>query len=252
MTYSPYQDALLRSRGLVSGTTVQQLFGRNPAVGTVAFEHIWFNGGAYNWLTAASVVRIQAGGDPTDTAAGAGAREVTIEGLDQNWAEATETLATAGAAASADTTTTFIRINRVYVSQTGTYGVANTGDIIFETNPGALVVANIEALLGQTQLGHYSVPDSKTAFIALVRIVYSSNKDGNIRMMQRERADDVAAPMGSLRILNAWDEFTGEADTRSFEAMIGIPARSDIYFEAKANTSSGSCSVSFDLIIVDV
>ncbi len=249
MTYRPFVDELAYSRGLAEGITVVQKFGKNPNVGTGAFEHVWFNGGAYNWLTAASVVRIQAGGNAADTAAGAGAREITIEGLDQNWNEATETLATAGAAASADTTTTFIRINRAFVSESGTYGGANVGNIIIETNPGALIVANLEAEIGQTQLGHYSVPDGKMAYLARARVYYSTAKDGSVRLMRRERADDTAVPVGSPRILQAWDEFSGESQ-RDFLAMTAIPGRSDIYFEAQANTSAGAINVSFDILLV--
>lgn len=250
MTYSPFQDSLLRSRGLVSGISEVQKFGRNPDVGTGAFEHVWFEGGPYNWLTGSLPLRIQVGGNAADTAAGAGAREIIIEGLDGDWNEVTASLATNGASASADTSVNFVRVNRAYVSEVGTYSSGNTGDITIETNPSGLVVANIEAGLGQTQLAHYSVPAGKTAYISKIRVDYSSNKDGSVRMLQRRQAHYVTSSIRSRRLLQAWDEFTGES-LRDYESQIIVPEKSDTWFEAKANTTNGSVDITFDIILVD-
>lgn len=249
MSYKPFTDAFTRSSGLSSGTMTVQKFGRNSAVGTAAVEHVWANGGAYNWLSGSSVLRIASGGDASDHATGAGARQITIEGLDENWDEATETLSTAGVAQSATTTTTFIRLNRAYVSQAGSYSGSNTAAIIIETT-GDLVLANIEAQLGQTQLGHYSVPNGKTAYLANCRVRYASNKTSEVRLYSRYNADIVAAPFGPQRVLQTWSEFSGES-VAIFDAMPVITQRSDIYFEVQAITSTGAIDVSFDLIVKD-
>lgn len=249
MTYMPFADAFARSSGVVTGQSIVQKFGRNPAVGTGAFEHIWYNGGSYNWLTESSTVRIAASGDIADTsAAGAGAQLITLEGLDTNWNEITETLITSGALASTPTTGSFLRVNRAYVSQVGTYGVANTGDVVIETAPGGLIVANIEAAVGQTQLGHYSVPSGKTAYIAAVRLRYSSNKQGNILFYQRPGANVFATPFNPNRVLQTWSEFAGDSHV-TFESMIPIEGCSDIWFEAQALSQEGAVDVSFDIIL---
>ena len=112
------------SRGLVSGMQSIKKFGRNAAVGT-SFVPIAM-GGVYQTPqgSAATALRIKSGGDANDTAAGSGARSVTLEGLDENFELATEALATAGASASSATSTTFTRLFRAYVTPdtgSGTY-----------------------------------------------------------------------------------------------------------------------------------
>lgn len=259
MTYFPPISKLDRARGsqpriadpdLVGGQTVVQKFGRNPDVGTTAFEHIWFNGGGYNWLTGSSELRIQAGGDAADTAAGAGAREIQIEGLDENWDEATELVTTAGASASTETTTKFIRVNRAFVTAVGVYSGSNVDDIKVESVTGSLIVANIEAGLGQTQLGHFSVPNGKSAYLTRITAYYSSNKDGTIRCYRREGADVTTAPFGPDRVIYTWDEVSGEVG-HQFDSYPCIPGKSDIYFVAQANNQAASVDVSFDMIIVN-
>lgn len=250
MTYQPFtpNDAFSRSSGQVSGTTVVQKFGRNPDVGTAAFEHTWYNGGPYNWLTGSSTLRVQAGGDAADTSAGAGAREITILGLDSSWNELTETVILSGSSASAPTTGSFLRVNRAFVSKVGTYGSTNVGDVLVETTDAGLVVANIEGGIGQTQLGHYSVPSGMTAYIAVIRLRYSSNKQGNILMYQRQGAEVVVAPFNPNRVLQTWTEFAGES-FNLLESMMRIPACSDVWFEAQAISSAGALDVSFDIVL---
>ena len=99
------------ARNRWSAITSVHKFGENPAVGTTE-EDIWFGGGLYNWLQSAATVRIAAGGNAADDSAGAGAREIQVEGLDSNWDEATELITTNGASASTATSTSFIRVNR--------------------------------------------------------------------------------------------------------------------------------------------
>jgi len=90
---------------------------------------------------AATTLRIKAGGDALDTAAGAGAREVTLQGIDELGNEVTESLATAGASASAVTTNKFIRLYRAWVSSVGRYGTMAAGghedDIVIEKGTGS-------------------------------------------------------------------------------------------------------------------
>ena len=82
------------ARGLVRGASVIHKFGRNPNVGG-APETIWEQGGVYTYLTVASTVYVS-GADAQDSAAGTGARTVTVQGLDANYnaIEATKALKT--------------------------------------------------------------------------------------------------------------------------------------------------------------
>lgn len=252
MTYSPFNDYNPQiARGLVSGITEVNKFGRNPLVGTGTYEDVWFGGGTYSgWLTAASAVRVASGGNANDTAAGTGARTVTVSGLDQNWNEATETITLAGASASSATTTTFVRVNRAFAATSGTSGAANTGDITIETT-GAVTLAVLEAGLGQTQLACYTVPDGKTAYITeYTATAGGTNDKAEIRLYQRQDADTVAAPFTSPRILTVFGVSGGLAV--NLTSYISVPARSDIWASA-VNLTSGNIpvSVTFNLRLVD-
>ncbi len=157
----PFLHAVLQNR--VPGMSGTSKFGSNPNISTAANETIWAGGGRYVWATAAETVRIAAGGDANDTAAGTGGREVTIQGLDADFREVEAVLATAGASASAATTQTFLRINRAFVSENGTYHEANVGDIAIEGVTSGNTYAVLRAGKGQSQLGFYTVPAGKTA-----------------------------------------------------------------------------------------
>jgi hypothetical protein len=62
---------------------IEHGFGLAHSVGT-SYEPVT-SAGAFNWLTAASAVRVKAGGDTNDTAAGTGARTVLVTGLDASF-----------------------------------------------------------------------------------------------------------------------------------------------------------------------
>ena len=142
----PWLDA---ARGLTIGQKTVAKFGRNESVGT-SFEPVAL-GGVYQTPQAASAttLRIKSGGDSNDTAAGSGARQVTLEGLDENFEEVSETVATNGASASSATTATFTRLYRVYVSESGTYATlaagSHVGDIVIENGSGGTDWATISA-----------------------------------------------------------------------------------------------------------
>lgn len=243
---------LLAALGRLDGIATVRKFGRNDAVGTGSYEDIWTVGGDYNFLTAASAVQIAAGGNAADDAAGAGARSVTVVGLDENWAEATETITTAGASASSATTTTFIRVYRAYVANVGTYGGNNTGDITIETT-GSTTVCQIDADLGQTQMAIYTVPAGKTAYLPRlhVGIAQSANKEASIRVWRRENADDVSAPFsGGKRLVYAFDEVS-EFLTLDHLAFISFPEKTDIWASAIGTGGGTLVDVQFDLYVVD-
>lgn len=61
--------------------------GNNPDLDTATLpEDIWTGGGGYPWLTASTALELLSS-SANDTSAGTGARTVTINGLDINYAE---------------------------------------------------------------------------------------------------------------------------------------------------------------------
>jgi len=237
------------AQGYVSGYRSFRKFGINRAVGTT-FEEIWSAGGPYNWLQAASAVRIKAGGASTDDAASTGALEITVNGLDEDWNEASETIVTAGASASAPTTTTFIRVYRAYVSQTGTYTGANDGDIDVETTGGTLV-ARVTEGLGQTLMAITSVPAKHTLWLTRFRVIVGdTNKEASVCIHKRDRADVVTPPFGVHRTMATFDRVvSGNSANVVYQSYSSVPEKSDLWI--RANTTSGTASVSagFDYIL---
>ena len=151
------------SQGNIAGYSAVIKFGENLDVDT-AEEDLWSAGGSLAYLTSAENFRIQAGGNAADTAAGTGAREVHITFLDANYAQVTETLATAGASASTSTAVTGLRVLRVACGACGS-NESNVGDITIEAVTATTTQALVPAADGQSQQLHYTIPAGKTGYV---------------------------------------------------------------------------------------
>jgi hypothetical protein len=128
--YLPFGLAVAMERDRVGSPNTK--FGFNATCGNTA-ETIWTQSNAYTWNAAAQLELTSTDADDTDTT-GNGARSVTIEGLDANYAEISETVDMNGQTADAGSTTTasFLRVNRMYVATAGSTGV-NEGIIYAST-----------------------------------------------------------------------------------------------------------------------
>ena len=160
--------------GKIPGYSLVHKFGRNDAVpnNTWAFVNLL---GFTAWpLSAATKVRVKAGGDVADVAGGAGALGVTIEGIDGSGNDASETIATAGVSASTLTDTLFFRVHRSFVSGVGTYGAANTADVIVENGSGGTDLIKIAADEGQTQFGGFKISGNVFLSNGCVSFQYAS------------------------------------------------------------------------------
>lgn len=241
-SYFPYHQDMASCMGDIPGVVYSDKFGYNSAVGT-AFEDVWDVGGTYSgWLTTASTVRVQAGGNAADTAAGAGARTIRVVGLDENWDPAQEDITLAGASESAATTTTFIRVNRAYVLTTGTYATQNTGNIIVEDTNTTTALAVIGAGLGQTEMFMLSVPRNQQGCLNNLHIYVEANKDIELQLWVRDNANLTTAPFGSERMLRRMAGVTGFIDMTG-QGLPTFGAYSDIWMRAKASSGTASVSV---------
>lgn len=207
-------------------------------------------------VSGATTLRIRAG-NANDTAAGSGAREITLEGLDETGAFATETLATAGTSASSATTTTWLRLFRAYVSKSGTYatsaGGSHSADIDIETTGGTLW-ATIDSTgfpKSQTQIGVYTIPLGKTGFLREYHLTVntSGTKTVDFAMFKRENILETSPPYTGMTLLH---ELIGVGDTVDYEYKIPtvLPALTDFGFMAKG-ASSPDATVEFTIELVD-
>lgn len=247
------KDSKLRiARGKNEGVFGVHKFGANPSIAASSTEDITFSG-VINWLEAATAVRVKAGGNAADASAGAGARKISIEGLDENWAEASEelTLNANGTLASGVTTVTFIRIFRVYVTDTGTYTGVNTGNIVIENGSGGTDLITIPAGLGQTETTEYTVPAGKTAYLTRIAATVDAAKAVDMIMWQRRNADDVTTPFTAKRHVADFPQLIGEAREK-FDAYIAFPAKTDLWWTGTTGSGAApSCEADYDLIVVD-
>ena len=239
------------ARGIVTGYRSVHKFGSNDDVGA-AWETVHAPGGTYVWPTTAETIRVKAGGNAADTAAGAGARTVTVQYLDNTWTEQEETLTLAGASASAATTGTAFRVLRAFVETTGTYGVANTGDIIIENTTALQELAFIEADHGQTEMSQYTIPLGFTGYLIQHHVTVGDSDTASLHMYQRTDADTVVAPFGPRRVISVINDYTG-AEVLQFANLPVFPEKTDLWWEAIKITGAGTAQVaaSYDLILVD-
>lgn len=236
--------------GLIAGRSVIHKFGENPVVAVSSTEDVT-QSGVINWLTAATTVRIKAGGNAADDTAGAGSQSIIVAGLDENFEDAEETIVTAGASASSVTTTTFIRVFRAWGLDAGAYTGANTGDIVIENGAGGTDLLTITAGMGQSETSEYTIPAGKTGYLTRISAEVDANKACDMHMWQRRDADNVSAPYTGKRIVADFPQLIG-SDGENFESYIEFPEKTDLWWTATTGAGNpASVGVDYDLILVD-
>ena len=227
-------------------------YGYNGAVGATA-EHIWFQGGAYTWSPAASTLSITSSstdddGDPVGT----GALTVTVEGLDANYNEISETVTMNGTTV-VNTTALFLRTHRMFVVTAGT-GLTNAGVIYAAdtgdtyTTPGVPNTATgirstIGAGEGQTLQAFYTIPAGHTGYMLNIT---GSSADGTNSSIVTLRKRELG---GAFRTQNKFITFKGTYPL-DFEVPLEYTEKTDIEVIATGNASPTDVAVTFDLILV--
>ena len=246
--------------GRFEGATVVKKFGRNSSVGT-NFVPICPSG-IYNTPQSgsATTLRVKAGGDSNDTAAGSGAREVTLEGLDENFVRVSESVATAGTSASAATATTFTRLDRMYVSASGTYATASANshadDITIENGAGGADWGVIDATdfpRAQSEIAAYSVEAGETAYVFPLKITIDSGKTADMIFFQRGNIDETAAPYTAMRAAKTLTGLSGGyTDLAGDKFPLGpFVGPCDIGWMGRVTATTGSIAAEFEIFKVD-
>jgi len=237
--------------GSIPGQSLVHKFGRNDNVPNGSWVFVSLTGMTGFGLAAATAVRVKAGGNAADTATtGAGARTIVVQGIAADGSEQQETISLAGASASAPTTLTFWRVHRAWVATVGTYGVANTANIVVESTGGVALIT-ISLGEGQTQKAAFTIPIGKTGYLLSAHVTVSTNKEANVRCFTRADIMDTTAPMASKRLKLFWDGLSNGFAYKPFTPELEIPALSDIWFEAYGDGAVSQVSVDFELLLVD-
>jgi len=247
-------------KGNVAGHSIVHKFGHSDNIDNSGLVPIC-NGEVY--ATPTSAVSLEfVSSDAADALDDAGMHEITVVGLDANFDEQTVVTAahaTDGLIAVA-ISGTWIRVYRAFISSSGTYAtqtaVSHVGTITIRV-AGAGATYAIIALdesfpLGQTQIGVYTVPAGKTAYLGNMFIVTESTKLVTIMGFVRHRADDVVSPYGAMRLFTVFPGTTDNVTLAPKTFMGPHPEKTDIGFMAVAETASAqSVSVDFEIVLVD-
>jgi hypothetical protein len=196
--------------------------------------------------------------DPNDTALGTGARSITIQGLDDNWEEITQTVPTNGI-----TPVPFpIKMRRVYlwwVETSGTYAISTVGShagtITIQTSPGAVLWFNGTTdpyPKGQSEIAGYTVPLGVRGYIFVHSIVADSTKSVDVMLLQRQNADIVTAPFPPMRAIK---DFVGVSSNPvgadPTAPLNSFTPKTDLVFMAKVTNGTASVSVEYELLQIE-
>ena len=245
------------SRGNMHLAHVHHQFGRNIACPTT-YVPVTDNG-IYRTpqVAGATALRIKAGGNAADTAAGTGARSIKLHGLNATGDEITEVIATAGTAASIATTQTFMRLYLAEVYECGTYGTqsagSHVGDITIENAAGTEDWAEIQ-LNGfpsaSTAIGTITVPRNHVGLVSSIAIAVDGTKSTDILILQRSGILDAAPPYQPIKKVQ---EFLGvsSATKITFEMPIKFGELSDVGVLARVANGTGAVSIDIEILILE-
>jgi hypothetical protein len=231
--YYPYY--LQVSRGLIDGHKRVFKFGYNGLIQNIE-ETIWDVGGLYAYPSSAVTMTATSSSGATDSGI-----EVTIEGVDTNYAELSETV-TLDASGTATTTGSFLRVYRGFVSGS----TASAGNITIAN--GGTTYAYASAADQQTLMAMWTVPAGYTAYLFQLdttAFTVQNNKVATIRMLTRQ-------PNGVFRTQNKFDLFEGSYH-QDITCPQPIPEKTDIEFRAVADSSNADLRVAatFDIIYIE-
>lgn len=220
------------ARGSISNSKIVHKFGANFDIdqGTDP-ESVWSGGGVYPWASLSSAQTIYClSTDAGDTTT------LTIEGLDANYDEISETVTLTGTSA-VTTSNTFLRVFRM------TYDATNVGTITARTvSASGTIVAQIDAGYAQTLMAVYTVPAGFTAYLVALDATIDGTKTCQMLMYHRLfgkpfRIAHVAESDGHYRY--------------DFTAPLTVPEKTDI--DIRINEVSGNdarVTANFDLVLI--
>ena len=250
-------------KGNIPGHVVIHKFGSNSNIGNSNLEDVWTPGGVYNWPTTGSPLEALST-DAGDTAAGLGARSITIQGLEEDtFIEITEDLIMNGLSVTSPTRQSFIRVNRTFVKETGAYATTATGENIGTISirrSGAgdlqseIAVEDGEGM-GQSQVARFSVPANKRAYILSIHANSDVKDEKHVRLyfFQRKDADIITAPFPSKRLAIKLNGVAGSTVLKPFSPSppFGACSMTDLWWSAIATDSGSKAEIDFELLLVD-
>ena len=211
-------------------------FGLNEDIDT-SFETVWQNGGIYPTNTTAGVATVVSS-TTTDTDGGVGANTVTIEGLDNDYNEISETVTMDGQN-NVNTSKSFLKVNRAFVATGGSS--EQTGNIT------VTVDSNVLAYIGpdykQTVQAHYTVPAGYTAFLENVNL--SSG------FLDQVTCVLMAKPEGGVYRAAVTDFLYASTFSQDIHSAVKFNEKTEIDFRCKGTNSNNFVSAEFGMVLIE-
>ncbi len=225
-------------------------FGHNAAVGTT-LGAIWSPSVDVTWLEAPEFMRIRAGGDVADDITGAGARQVIITGIGEDFKIQKEILTTAGIAASATTTKKFWRIWQITVLEVGVYGGTNADIITLESVDTTVDMGEVESGQCVSRMGIFSTPDDHTGILRQLLISAEGNKLVDFSMHRRLNFPNVSSPLSPFNIIRQLDGEEG-INIITFHSDPVLPPLTDFFMGGMVSAGTAKVSVLMDFTLVPI
>jgi hypothetical protein len=227
-TSEPFE--LQVARGQIPGHTIRNLFGTNPAIGT-SFVTPWENNTALPFLSAEQNLSLVSS-NAADTAV-----SILVSGVDESYAQVSETVALNGLTA-VTTTNKFVRINDLI-----TVSGNAVGDVTASYS--GTVYAKILATYGRNQAAVFTVPLGHSFYLGRIdAFTATANNDTKI-MTFRNRVT-----FGDGRVFNvAQTNFVSRMDiarTLPFK----VPAKATIEFQAKMSSQTADVGIFGDGFLI--
>ncbi len=250
---SPEEFLIEVAKGNIQGHTVRHRFGKG-IVGTTMVPIA--SSLKYPTPTTATTLEVVSS-DADDTVAGAGARTVTVKGLDANWLEIEQTVNMNGLT-PVPFPIDMIRVYDWWVASSGVYATSATGShqgiITIQTSPGAVLWFNGTVTpypKGQSEIAGFTVPDGYRAYIFIHSIVADSTKSVDVMFAKRIDADDVTVPFAPMR---AMKEFTGisanAVGAHDKSPINAFAAKTDILFMGVVSSGTASISIDYEILLI--
>lgn len=243
--------------GQFPGWSFIHKFGSNPNLGTV-IEDVWTVGGIFTPEVTGTLMDVVSNNAEDINLTGDGAWTVKLEGLNDNFEAATEIVELNGTDI-VTTTTEFTRVYRFYVLDSGVRRAGASGDIIIRVTGGGNIQGQIlhedtqeaDWHFGQTQLGRYTVPRGKTAFLTRITVHNERSKSADFVIFRSHEIDRTSAPFLAPRIFVSFSGVEGHE-----EIVYRVPHKfdelTDIFTRARMTVgSSGKVSVDMEFLVFD-
>lgn len=232
----------LIAQGKLTGYSSVNKFGKNADI-DIGTEDVWAMGGTWVAPTTARIHDL-ASSSGNDTAAGTGARTVTVYGLNGSYVETSETV-TLNGAGNVPTVNSYVFIHRMIVATAGSGGT-NAGVITATAQTDATVTISIQTGKGQSQFGIYQIPANKTGYLYGYYGAISGTGGLDLEIFVK--------PFGGIFNLKhclTLNSTGSSSSSHKFEIPMVISEKSIVKLSGTATANNTSTTGGFDLILID-